>query len=102
MSSVGIEPDKSGALDLLSSMRREGVEPNRNSYNAVISACEKASEWTKVSSDTATSMRRDGVEPNSSNTTAAMSACETGEWSEGVKPDTVPAISAALCCAELL
>ena len=31
---------------MLSSTRREGVEPDTIGYTASISACEKASEWT--------------------------------------------------------
>ena len=42
-------------------MRREGAEPDTVSYNAAISACEKAAKW-KHALDPLSSMRREGAE----------------------------------------
>ena len=67
-------------VDLLSSMRREGVELDAISYSAAISACEKASEWT-YALDLLSSMRREGFELDTISYVAAISAGEReSEW----------------------
>ena len=75
------------ALDLLSSMRREGVEPNTTNYVAAISACEIASALDSLSSMLLACARKpldawmQGVEPNTINYFAAVSACTNAlEW----------------------
>ena len=87
---------RSGAME---STQGEYKEPDTNSYNAAINACEKASEWTRLL-DLWSTMQRDGVKPNTNSYNAAINACEkASEWTslldlrssmqhDGMEPNT--------------
>jgi pentatricopeptide repeat protein len=88
------------ALELLSKMRRRGIEPDVITYNGAISACEKGSQWERAL-ELLREMRERGVEPNVVTYSAAISACEKGlQWERalellsemrecGVEPDVI-------------
>ena len=99
------------AVELLSEMKRHGVEPDVITYNAAISACAKGKQW-KHALGLLSEMRERGLEPNVITYSAAMSACEKGsQWERalellqemhnyGIEPNVITYSAALSACAK--
>ena len=68
------------ALELLDEMRESGPAPSVHSFNAAITACEKAGQWERALA-LLDEMRARGVAPDVGAINEAMRACARGkEW----------------------
>ncbi|KAL7504245.1 hypothetical protein ACHAXN_001929 [Cyclotella atomus] len=66
------------ALDLLTTMKKNGIMPTAIAYNAAISACEKGLNPSKAL-EIFDEMKREGVRPTVVTFSALISACEKGQ-----------------------
>ncbi|CAN0160591.1 unnamed protein product, partial [Laminaria digitata] len=68
------------AVDLLETMRRQGLTPDAFSYSAAISACKNCERW-EMALELLDDMRRRGLGKNLHSLNAAIAACASaGRW----------------------